>query len=49
LFSTRISHELFEPQGVKNKENVRFTTPIQQMHNNPSNDDGNYTLGTTLM
>jgi hypothetical protein len=22
-----------------NKENVRFTTPIQQLHNNPSHED----------
>jgi len=30
-------------------ENVRFTTPIQQLHNNPSHEGGPYTLGLTLM
>jgi hypothetical protein len=31
------------------KENVKFTTPTQQSHNNPSHEGGPYTLGPTLM
>jgi hypothetical protein len=27
------------------KENVKFTTPTQQSHNNHSHDSGPYTLG----
>jgi hypothetical protein len=34
---------------VKCKENVRFTTPIQQLYNNPSHEDGSHILGSTLM
>jgi hypothetical protein len=30
------------------KENVRFTTPIQQLHN-PSHEGGSHALGPTLM
>jgi hypothetical protein len=33
---------------TKNK-NIRFTTPIQQLHNNPSHESGLHTLGPTLM
>jgi hypothetical protein len=31
------------------KENVRFTTPIQQLHTNPSHEGGFHTLGPTFM
>jgi hypothetical protein len=31
------------------KENVRFTTPIQQLYNNSSHEGGFYILGPTLM
>jgi len=34
---------------INYKENVRFTTPIQQLHNNPSHEDGSHTLRPTLM
>jgi len=30
-------------------ENCRFTTPIQQLYNNPSHEGGAYILGPTLM
>jgi hypothetical protein len=30
-------------------ENVRFTTPIQQLYNNPSHEGGSHILGPTLM
>jgi hypothetical protein len=30
-------------------ENVRFTTPTQQLHNNPLHEGEFYTLGSTLM
>jgi hypothetical protein len=30
-------------------ENVKFTTPTQQSHNNPSHEGGPHTLGPTLM
>jgi len=33
----------------KNKENVKFTTPIQQLYNNPSYEGGSHILGPTLM
>jgi hypothetical protein len=32
-----------------NLENVRFTTPIQQLYNNSSHEGGPHTLGPTLM
>jgi len=31
------------------RKNVRFTTSIQQLHNNPSYEGGSHTLGPTLM
>jgi hypothetical protein len=31
------------------KENVRFTTPIQQLYNNPSHEGESHILGPTLM
>jgi len=31
------------------KENVRFTAPTQQLHNNPLHEGGPYTLGLTFM
>jgi hypothetical protein len=31
------------------KENVKFTTPIQQLYNNPSYEGGSHILGPTLM
>jgi len=31
------------------RENVRFTTQIQQMYNNPSHEGGSHILGLTLM
>jgi pterin-4a-carbinolamine dehydratase len=31
------------------KENVRFTTPIQQLYNNLSHEGGAHILGPTLM
>jgi len=34
---------------LSNKENVRFTTPIKQLYNNPSHEGGSYILGPTLM
>jgi len=30
-------------------ENVRSTTPIQQLYNNPSHEDESHILGPTLM
>jgi hypothetical protein len=30
-------------------KNVRFTTPIQQLHINPSHEDGSHTLGPTFI
>jgi hypothetical protein len=30
-------------------ENIRFTTPTQQVHNNPSHEDELHTLGPTFM
>jgi hypothetical protein len=30
-------------------ENVIFTTPIQQLYNNPSHESGSHTLGPTLI
>jgi hypothetical protein len=33
----------------KIKENVRFTTSIQQLYNNPSYEGGSHILGPTLM
>jgi hypothetical protein len=34
---------------VLDMENVRFTTPIQQLYNNPSHEGGSHILGPTLM
>jgi hypothetical protein len=31
------------------RKNVRFTTPIQQLYNNPSHEDESHILGPTLM
>jgi hypothetical protein len=31
------------------EENVKFTSPTQQSHNNPSHESGPHTLGPTLM
>jgi hypothetical protein len=35
--------------GVGFTKNVRSTTPIQQLYNNPSHEGGSYILGPTLM
>jgi hypothetical protein len=35
--------------SVQSLENVRFTTPIQQLYNNPSHEGGPQILGPTLM
>jgi hypothetical protein len=34
---------------VSLRENVRFTTSIQQLYNNPSHEGGSHILGPTLM
>jgi hypothetical protein len=36
-------------QYIYIKENVRFTTPIQQLYNNPSHEGESHILGSTLM
>jgi len=33
----------------KTRENVRFTTPIQQPYNNPSHEGESHILGPTIM
>jgi hypothetical protein len=42
-------HHIRNPKYNKQKENVKFTTPTQQSHNNPSHEGGPHTLGPTLM
>jgi hypothetical protein len=32
---------------VLEMKNIRFTTPIQQLHNNPSHEGESYTMGWT--
>jgi hypothetical protein len=40
------THMCVSPMHV---ENVRFTTSIQQLYNNPSHEGGSHILGPTLM
>jgi hypothetical protein len=40
---------IFPQHKVYKKENVRFTTPMQQLHNNPSHEGESHTLEPTLM
>jgi len=35
--------------GERKKENVRFTTSIQQLYNNPSHEGESHILGPILM
>jgi hypothetical protein len=44
-----LSHGVNPTHYGAHPENVRFTTPIQQLYNNPSHEGGSHILGPTLM
>jgi adenine-specific DNA methylase len=48
-YTTVVQETFLKNISKRKKKNVKFTTPIQQLHNNSSHESGSYTLGLTLM